>query len=210
MGYIPRVLQYESVLSDDVKEELRLLWLIQSRRREMHATLIHSVGQRKGLPRRWRARQRNSGVFYIKGKKKSLMGGKKKKVFRPSALQRTGSVRSSEEGWNSPQSAGSPPGFKTSNGGRGLARYKKEGSCHTAICWWSALVVAAGAAGGSTAGELCIKPEADLRRMAAGRQRLLQLHAVSSWRALSKLCPSLTSFFSFSCCHCSCFSPPGL
>lgn len=95
---------------------------------------------------------KETAAFFTSRAKKSD-GGEEKKVFRPSALQRTGSVRSSEEGWNSPQSAGSPPGFKTSNGGRGLARCKKEGSCHTAICWWSALVVAAGAAGGGAAAD---------------------------------------------------------
>lgn len=176
----------------------------------MHATLIHSVGQRKRLSRRWRARHRNSGGFFFslhQRQKKSLMG---KKKFFDQALSRE---RSRCEAGRKVGTLQNPPahplvlrhlivgGVWQETKKRGIATLPSAGGPR----WWLLLEPAG----------LCMKRGADLRRIAAGRQRHLQRHAVSSWRTLSTLCPSLTRvslirFSSFSSCHCSCFSPPGL
>lgn len=127
-----------SGLSDDVRKKQRLFSeenrqddTIESGRRETQTALIHSASDRKRLLRDGRQDKEISVVFSLLhwGQKAFFFKG----VLVPKCEDRQESEltqgywgRFSEQGWNSPESVREPPGFKTSQGGRGLTQRRQE------------------------------------------------------------------------------------
>lgn len=149
MWYIPKV-KSTSGLSDGLQKEQRLFSgenrpndIVRSSSRKMQVALIHSTGERKRLPKDGRqdkqtqlssvsctAAERTRGkaclsIFFSPqrlGLLPSVKTDRRQKWFKAADSMSTAGTLSNR--WRS------PPGFKISQGGRGLTGYKGDRKYH--------------------------------------------------------------------------------